>query len=80
MKTIQLFAAALVLGTSVLGAMPAEARGGGADIIEQREKLKAELRAARSGDDCRTASLWEMMFGHDETAVAEAETTTTATN
>ena len=73
MKTIQILAAAFVIGTAALSSMPAEARGGGSDIAEQREKFKAELRAARANDDCRTASLWGMMFGHDDDqAVAEA--------
>lgn len=79
MKLTRIIAVATVAGAAGFGGGAAEARGGGADIAEQREKFEEEFRAARANNDCQTASLWEMMFGHDEgTAVAEARPTTTS--
>jgi len=70
------FSALLIAFAIALPAASAHARGdGGNQAQEKREKLQAEIRAQRAsgGDNCVNASLWEMMFGHDE-AVAEAET------
>lgn len=67
---------ALIIAVAIaLPAATAHARGdGGNQAQEKREKLQAEIRAQRAagGDNCVNASLWEMMFGHDE-AVVQAE-------
>ncbi len=72
---------ALTLGAVALPGATAFANGGGGDIAQQREKLQAEIRAARAADqaNCQTAALWQMMFGHDDqSATAEAAVPRTA--
>ncbi len=70
-------ASALIVAAAIaLTSGAAHARGdGGNQAQEKRQKLQAEIRAQRANgtDPCATASLWEMMFGHEE-AVAEANT------
>lgn len=75
MTILKTTALALTLVATALAGAPAYAKGGGGDIAEQKKKLLAELREARAAgaNDCATASLFEMMFGHDDdTATTEA--------
>lgn len=60
---------ALIAATAAtLFSTPALARGG-----NPGEENRAKIEAARAASaDCKTASLWEMMFGHDDSATAQA--------
>lgn len=64
---------ALVIAVTIaLTAGAAHARGDGGQ--ESQRKLQAAIAEQRAAADaaCANASLWEMMFGHEE-AVAEQE-------
>ncbi|MEM7060226.1 MAG: hypothetical protein AAF557_21805 [Pseudomonadota bacterium] len=78
-KTL-LFAFAVVFTAFAVGAGSAHAKGGGGEAEEIREKLQAQIaeRRAENAENCANASLWEMMFGHEE-AVAETESSATET-
>ena len=72
-KTSALILAAAIAFTAT--ANVAHAKGGGGDREAALEALQAELakKRANSTNDCANATVWEMLFGHDE-AVAEADT------
>lgn len=51
----------------------AYAVGGGGEAEEIREKVRKELAAQRAnaGGDCDDATVWEMLFGHDEAVAVQ---------
>lgn len=73
-------ASALTVATAIaFTSGAAHARGdGGNEAQQKREKLLAELAVQRANgtDPCANASLWGMIFGHEE-AVAGAESPAT---
>ena len=66
---------AVIIASFVIGNGMAQARGGNEDIDSAREALRAEQAQIRAQtgatNTCQNASLWDMMFGHDE-ATAQA--------
>ena len=69
--------ALMIAAAIALTSGAAHARGDGGQ--EAQRKLQKAIAEQRANADaaCANASLWEMMFGHEE-AVAEAETSPTA--
>ena len=63
--------AALAAFAALFATTAAQARG--VDPID-RPSLEDTAKANSASNDCQNASLMEMLFGHDDDAVAEADT------
>lgn len=70
MKRLVIALAALAMGATF--DLDAQAKGGGADIAEQRAALKQELAEQRANDGDSGTSFFESLFGNGNTETSQS--------